>query len=163
MEILNLPQILWQAINFILLYFIIAKFIVPPTQKFLKKREEEIQSGIENAERVKKQLEEAEKLKQEVISEARTEGTTIISEMRKKADELQVKLEGEAKSIAEKKVAELVSRAEADLNKRKNDMDDEVVRLATIIVKKSLPESLSHDDQHSLLKKQLDSLKSVKI
>ncbi|MDQ3238885.1 MAG: ATP synthase F0 subunit B, partial [bacterium] len=110
MDILNLSQILWQALNFILLYLVIAKFVVPPTQKFLRNREQEIQSGISNAEKVRLQLEDAEKLKSEVLENARIEGVAIINEMRIKADNLQVRLEDEAKVIAEKKVAELVLR-----------------------------------------------------
>jgi F-type H+-transporting ATPase subunit b len=163
MEILSLPQILWQALNFILLYFVIAKFIVPPTQKFLKKREEEIQAGLENAEKVKHQLDEAEKMKEEVLASARTEGTAIIAEMRKKSEDLEEKLLNEAKVNAEKKVAELVQKAEGDFEKRRQSMNEEVAQLATIIARKALPDSLNSDTQHSLLKSQIEKLKTVKI
>jgi F-type H+-transporting ATPase subunit b len=163
MEILSLPQILWQALNFILLYFVIAKFIVPPTQKFLKKREEEIQAGLENAEKVKRQLDEAEKMKEEVLASARNEGTAIIAEMRKKSEDLEEKLLNEAKANAEKKVEELVQKAEGDFEKRRQSMNEEVAQLATIIARKALPDSLNSDTQHSLLKSQIEKLKSVKV
>lgn len=163
MDIINVPQILWQAFNFVLLYFVIAKFVVPPTKKFLAKREHQIKSGIENAEKVKKQLDEAEKMKEEILVKARAEGAAIINEMRTKADALSVKLEEEAKAVAEKKVTELMSRAEHDLEVRRQKMDEEVVQLAGVIVKKALPQIVSNEAQHSVLKHKLEDMKSSKV
>ncbi len=163
MEILNLQQIIWQALNFLILYVIIAKFVVPPTQKYLKKRDEEIKEGLANAEKVKQQLAEAESMKSDVVNSARVEGQKLIEEMRERAQELSVKLHEEAKVAAQAEARKIVEQAETELDRRRMSLDEEAVRLAALIAKKSLAGTLDVNLQHDLLKKQLDELKGVKI
>jgi F-type H+-transporting ATPase subunit b len=163
MDILNLSQIIWQAINFLLLYLVIAKFVVPPTKKFLAKREHEIQSGIENADKVKKQLTDAQKSKDEILADARAEGSKIIEEMRKRADQMALKLEEEAKVAAQAEATRIIEQAREVAARDSQKVNEEIVRLASVIAKKSLGQSISLDLQHDLLKKNLEQLKSSKV
>jgi len=163
MEILNLSQIIWQAINFLLLYLIIAKFVVPPTKKFLAKREHEINSGIENAEKVKKQLSDAQKSKEKIVSQARVEANVLLEEMRKRADELSKKMQEEAKTAAHLEAEKIIDQAKIVLDQDRQKMNDEVLKLASSIAKHALSESITVDLQHDLLKKNLEQIKKNKI
>ncbi|MDQ3099354.1 MAG: F0F1 ATP synthase subunit B [bacterium] len=163
MEILNLQQIIWQAVNFLILYLIIAKFVVPPTQKYLNKRDQEIREGLSNADKVKQQLAEAENLKGEILASARADGQKLLEEMRVRADELSLKLHEEAKTAAQVEAEKIKSQAEADAEKRRQDLNDEAVHLAGLIAKKSLAGALDINLQHDLLQKQLQELKNAKV
>lgn len=163
MEILNLQQIIWQAVNFLILYLVIAKFVVPPTQKYLHKRDAEIRHGLENAEKVKKQLSDAEKLKEEILAEARTEGQKLLEEMRTRANELSDKLHAEAKLSAQEEAKKIVAQSELDAEHRRQELNEEAVHLAGLIAKKSLSGALDIELQHELLQKQLHQLKATKV
>jgi F-type H+-transporting ATPase subunit b len=163
MEILNLQQIIWQAVNFLILYLIIAKFVVPPTQKYLQRRDAEIREGLDNAEKVKQQLSEAEKLKGEILASARVEGQKVLEEMRQRADELSQKLHEEARIAAQNEAERIRAQAEVDIEKRRQDLNEEAVHLAGQIAKKSLSGALDITLQHELLQKQLHELKNAKV
>jgi F-type H+-transporting ATPase subunit b len=163
MEILNLQQIIWQAVNFLILYLITAKFVVPPTQKYLRQRDAEITEGLENADKVKQQLAEAEKLKGEILAAAKAEGQKIIEEMRTRADELSVKLHDEAKNAAHEAAQKIRGQAELDTERRRQELNEEAVHLAGLIAKKSLSGALDITLQHELLQKQLHELKTAKV
>ncbi len=163
MEILNLQQIVWQALNFLVLYFVIAKFVVPPTKKFMAQREKEIQDGLSNAEKVKKQLSEARKEHEEVLATARAEGKTLIDEMRTKADELSKKMMEEARAQAQEEVSRIVAKAEADLDKKRADLDTQVIHLAKTVAEKALADSITTEMHHEILKKQLEHVKKARL
>jgi F-type H+-transporting ATPase subunit b len=163
MEILNLQQIIWQAINFLILYLVIAKFVVPPTQKYLARRDQEIRDGLENADKMKTQIAEIEKMKEEVLANARADGQKLIEEMRVRADELAKRLHEEAKSTAAVEAQKITEQAHSDIEKKKQAMDDESVRLASLIAQKSLAGALDVTLQHELLHKQLKELKEMKV
>jgi F-type H+-transporting ATPase subunit b len=163
MEILNLQQIIWQAINFLVLYFVISKYIVPPTKKFMAQREKQIQDGIKNAELVKKQLTEAEKSKEEILSEARSEGKALIEQMRAKSEELSKKMLAEAREEAQTEVRKLIEKHEQDFVRKQTAMNAEVLKLAKVIAEKALSDSLTVDMQHEILKKQLDQVKKSSV
>ncbi len=163
MEILNLQQIIWQAVNFLILYLVIAKFVVPPTQKYLHKRDSEIRQGLENAEKVKKQLSDAEKIKEEILTEARSEGQRLLEEMRTRASELSEKLHTEAKASAQEEAKKIIAQSELDSEHRREELNEEAVRLAGLIAKKSLSSVLDVELQHELLQKQLHQLKATKV
>jgi len=163
MEILNLQQIIWQALNFLLLYFVISKFIVPPTKKYIAQREREISEGLRNAEEVKKQLIEAEKIKEEIVVQARNEGKVMIDEMRKKADELSKRMMEEARAEASSEVKRLVSQAEAQIEQKRDKLDEEVVRLARTVAESVLKDMLTPNIQHQILKQKLEEIKKVSL
>jgi F-type H+-transporting ATPase subunit b len=147
----------------LLLYFVIAKFVVPPTKKFMAQREQEIAEGLRNADEVKKQLAEAEKMKEEIIAQARAEGKAMIDEMRSKSDELSKKMMEEGRVDAQVEVKRLVSQAEAQLDQKRAQMDEEVVRLAKSVAEKALRDSLTADMQHQILRQKLEEVKKVSV
>jgi F-type H+-transporting ATPase subunit b len=159
MEILSLPQIIWQALNFLLLYFVIAKFVVPPTRKFLEKREQEIAQGLENAQVAKKQLEDAEKMKDEVLAGARNDAAKVLEEVRGRAEQMASRIEEEAKVTAQQEAERIREQGKADMEGYKKQLEAEAVRLAELISKKALGGKLDVNMQHELLEKQLNDLK----
>ncbi len=163
MEIINPAQIFWQAVNFLLLLIVISKFVVPPMQKFLAKRAHDIEQGIKNAEQVKKQLSEAETMKNEILAEAKAQASKIVEEMRLRSEEMSKKLESDARETAHNEAKRIVAQAEHAIASQKQALEDEAVKLASLIARKALSESLSVEMSHDLLQKKLEQLKNARI
>ena len=76
------PKFLSQVILFAVVYFILAKFAFGPVLKMLEERRKRIEEGQLNAEKIKKQLAEAELRYQEVLRKANEEASVLIEEAR---------------------------------------------------------------------------------
>jgi F-type H+-transporting ATPase subunit b len=163
MDIINLPQIIWQAINFLILYFVIAKFIVPPTKKFLAAREHEINQGLENAQIAKKQLDDAEKLKNDVLVQARSDGNKILEEVRVRAEQVAQKVEADSRHNAKIEADRIIEQSKEEIELYKRKLEEDAVRLAGLIAEKSVGQNITVNLHHDLLTKQLEQLKAEQL
>ena len=116
MEALGINQglLIAQIINFIIIMFVLSRFVFPPVARMLEQRRQRIQDSLAEAERVRKeaaaerstfqaqlaeerrriaadlskQAEQGDKVRQEIIAAAEREKETILSTARREADGL---------------------------------------------------------------------------
>src|SRR5205823_14774866 len=74
-----------QCISFAIVAFLLQKFAYKPIINVLEERRQRIREGLENAERIKRELAEAEKRYQEILTNANTEAQRMIEEARASA------------------------------------------------------------------------------
>lgn len=85
MEILHKLGIDWklliaQGVNFLILLYILKRFVYKPMLAFLDERAGKIESGLQNAETATKRLEEAKKEQGKLLAEAQKEARGIVEE-----------------------------------------------------------------------------------
>ncbi|MDO4898671.1 MAG: F0F1 ATP synthase subunit B [Rothia sp. (in: high G+C Gram-positive bacteria)] len=144
----NVWEIAITAIGFLLLLFIVTKYVVPAFEKIYQDRKEAIEGGLAKAEKAQaeaaaareeygQQLESARLEAQKIREEARAEGDSIIAEAKERAAIEAARItENAQKTIA-------AERASAAASLR-----TEVGALATALAGKIVGESLA-DDQRS--------------
>ena len=71
------PKFIAQVILFLVVYWVLNKYAFGPVIKMLAERRRKIEEGQHNAERIKKQLADAELRYQEVLRKANEEATKI--------------------------------------------------------------------------------------
>lgn len=162
MDFIKVSQLLWQAANFLLFYFVISRYVVPPLAKMLEKRKKEIEDGLHFSQKAKKELEESEQRREEVLKEGRLEAQRIVEEAKKRGEVLVEEAKEQARAEAQKEIVLMTARAEADFKKRAEQMDKEVVDLAIAVLEKSLRKSLEGTGSNDFVKKELSSLTKVK-
>lgn len=91
MEIFNTFGVTWgkliaQIILFLIVYAVLKKYAFGPILEVLSERRRRIEEGQHNAEKIKKQLAEAELRYQEVLRKANEEATRLIEEARASSD-----------------------------------------------------------------------------
>jgi F-type H+-transporting ATPase subunit b len=162
-RIFNLdPQLLHDAlillINIFILFFIGSYLLFNPVRDMLKKRQELIESDLENA---RKSKEEAAVLKSEYddkIKNADKEADKILADARKKALMREEQIVGEAKTEA----ARIIERAnvEAELEKKRvaDDMKKEMIAVATMMAGKVVSASIDTNIQESLVDETLNEM-----
>ncbi len=104
--------LLAQAINFIVVAFVLWKFAFKPVVSTLDTRRKKIEDGLQYAEEMKARLADAEKQYAEKMKEAAIEGSQIIEEARENA-----------KTYLEKQTQEAVSKAEAIMAKGRESVE----------------------------------------
>lgn len=131
MEVLHKLGIDWklliaQGVNFLILLYILKRFVYKPMLNFLDERARTIESGLTNAKAAKEHLALAETEKSKLLVEAQKEARSIVeealaaaklrdAELHAKAQaEVAAMLEAGEKSIAESK-AEMIREAKKEL------------------------------------------------
>lgn len=156
------PQLLHDAvilaINIFILFLVASYMLFNPVRDLLKKRQDLIESDLENA---RKSKEEAALLKNEYddkIKNADKEVDRILSDARKKAMSREEQIVDEAKTEA----ARIIERAnvEAELEKKRaaDDMKKEMIAVATMMAGKVVSASIDTNIQESLVDETLNEM-----
>jgi F-type H+-transporting ATPase subunit b len=80
---LNIPGLLWHAVNFIVLFLLLRQFLFKPVVGMLDARAQRVRDSMEQAEQARRAAEQAEADRQTLLAETRREAEQI----RARADE----------------------------------------------------------------------------
>ncbi|MFN8053085.1 MAG: F0F1 ATP synthase subunit B [Acidimicrobiales bacterium] len=82
----DVPEVVWGAIAFFLLLILMNAVLLPPIRQAMRKREEQLRSDDEAAERAAVESEQVRRDYDATLAEARTEGARIVDEARQQAE-----------------------------------------------------------------------------
>ncbi len=122
-------NILWTIINLLILYVIARKFLFGPVRKVLAARQAEIDKQFADARTAQ---EDAQKLKeqyQESLDGAEKERLDILNQARDRAGEEYERILSEAKSTADKLVADAQKSADREQEKRIQQAQEQIADL----------------------------------
>ncbi|MGB3798832.1 MAG: F0F1 ATP synthase subunit B [Lewinella sp.] len=141
----DIGLIFWTVLIFLILYAILGKLAWEPIQKALRRRDDEIQTSIDEAKRAREEMQAQANENQRLLIEAREERTRIIGDAEKQRKEMIAEAKNEARDAAQK----VASDARRDIdNMRKAAMVDlkkEVGTMAIEIAEKILQKDLKSD------------------
>lgn len=106
-------QLVWLAITFIALYFIMAKVVIPKIADVLQDRQERIDDDLENAEKLRNDAAEVLEAYEKTIADGRTQAQTILREA---SDRMDAEAAARQEALADKlnqQTAEAETRIEA--------------------------------------------------
>src|SRR6201984_2561756 len=95
------PNLIAQLILFAIVYFVLKRFAFKPIIAMLEERRRQIEEGQLNAEKIKKQLAEAQTKYEEILAKANADSQKLIEEVRMSGDRLAEQKRQEAISAAE--------------------------------------------------------------
>lgn len=163
MEVLNtfgLQPILLlaQIVNFLVLLFILKKFLYKPILKVLDERKAKIENSIHDAEEIEKRLVAIESEREDKINKAVNEARGIVNEARKNAETIIA----DAHHKAEKDIQDLTKKAKDSLALERDKLHQEIKKeLANMIVlglEKVAGKVLTSSDQKDLVKETIQHL-----
>jgi F-type H+-transporting ATPase subunit b len=128
------PQLIWLAVSFGVLYFILARVALPRIGEVIEERRDRVQRDLDEAERLKIETEKALAAYEQALAAARGKATAIARETRDRlAGEVeQERARAEAEMAAklaeaEKRIADMKSRALAQVNEIAADISGAIV------------------------------------
>ena len=135
----------WQAVVFLALFFLLAKFAWKPILGSLKEREQSIHEALASAEKAKEEMARLQAGNEQLLREAREERDRIVRDARDAANRLIDQAQAEAKRSADR----LIEDAKAVINTEKQaalrDVKSQVALFSIQIAEKLIRKNLSSD------------------
>jgi len=144
--------LLAQAVNFLLLLFLMHRFAYKPMLSFLEKRTERIEKGLRDAEEAEKKLSQAAENEEKVLVAAREESKRIIADAREAAEKRGRELVAEFEKKADGLMKDAEERATEEREKLMREAKAEIAGLVVEAAEKVLREKLSADGAGSVTK-----------
>ena len=145
-----------QAINFLLVLWLLNKFVFKKIILHLEERKEKIAKGLELSEKAKEEIERINQARIREINKAKEEGEKIISESRTSANEK----EKASLLLAKEEAGKILLKAKNDAEKEKKDTlagaKNDIKALAIMIAEKLLKRSTDEKDQEESAKEVLE-------
>lgn len=155
---INLQMLIFQGLAFLVLVWLLAKFVFPPLMKAVDDRQAKIEESTKAAEEAEKKAHDAEAAIKDTLKKARSEAADIVATAKDEASAAIEKAESQAKTRSERIVAEAQEEIQKEVISAKNALEKETLglvkqaaslavagvaddKLDTALIKKSLKEA----------------------
>src|SRR6059036_1867101 len=146
----NWKLFLSQVISFCIVVVLLRQFAYKPILAVLEERRRKIEEGQLNAEKIRKELAEAEKRYQEIIAKANADAQRMIDDARESAAHLSERKQQEAIAAAEQIVAKAKEAAALEHERQMQTLKRELGRLVIDTTAKVTGKVLTPEDQKRL-------------
>lgn len=154
----NPTLLIAQIVNFLIILFVLKKFMYKPVLDMLKKREIQIKKGLDDSTEAEKRLTEAEEKEKQILQKARLTADKMISDARSEADELKEDSLGKTKLEAGK----ILEQARLTITQENREAEERLTKkiggIAIALLEKSLTGIFGEKEQKVILKKATDQL-----
>ena len=144
------PKFFAQLVLFLFALYVLSRYAFGPILKILEERRKRIEEAHLNAEKIKKQLAEAELRYQEVLRKANDDAQILLEESRKANEAFSLR----ERERAVKEAATLLEHARQEITSERTRMVDEVKReMISLVIKTTASVAgkvLSPEDQSRL-------------
>jgi len=152
--------IFWQTVTFLIVLFLLAKYVWRPIMNALKAREGSIEDALQAAELARVEMEKLTEDNEKLLAEARLEREKIIKE----ASIIAAKIREEGKEEASKIGDKMIEDAKNTINLEKqaaiNEIRNQVAEFSIEISEKILRKNLGTDkSQKALIEEYLKDIK----
>jgi F-type H+-transporting ATPase subunit b len=141
------PLLIAQAINFVIVAFVIWQFAIKKILLTMDEREKKIADSLKNAEKIKLELEATEKQQNETLQEASLEAKKTVASAQEQAKSYIEAQKEEARKQAEEIVEKARSAMELERQRVLNDAREEIASLVILTTSKVLQRELGDDEK----------------
>src|SRR6516164_10239001 len=144
------PNLIAQLILFAIVYFVLKRFAFKPIIAMLEERRRRIEEGQLNAEKIKKQLAEAQTKYEEILAKAHAESQRLLEEVRASGDRLADQKRQEAIAAAEQIALKAQEAIGLERDKTMAEMKRELGRLVVDATSRVTGKVLSPEDHEKI-------------
>lgn len=148
---INLWAFLAQLVSFGIVFLILARFGFPMIQRTLEKRSAIIQEGVDNAERAKRDLAEANERSAQILREARVQAQETIAQAAKAAEREAQRIQEEAQARAAQIEQQQVARIQQEAARARAEISRLVVNLSINAAGKVINKSVDTKDNRRMV------------
>lgn len=147
----DIGLIFWTGLTFLLLMFILTKFVWKPIMGVVNKREQNIQEALDMAKKTKAEMEQLQTKNANLLKEARIERDEMIKEAKETTVQMIESAKAKAKEEADKIIENARISIEAEKTAAMSELRKDVAGIALEIAEKIIREELSSDEKQRKL------------
>lgn len=144
-----------QIINFIILLWVLKKFVYIPLLKVMEERRRKIKKGIADAEKSSQKLEEMRAEEERIIKKAQQEAQAIIAKAEKQAQKNSEEIIQQTKLKAKEVIEEAKKEIKNEKNKALEEAKDQIAELAFLMAEKVIDKKMNQNNDHDIIKKEI--------
>src|SRR6187402_3296013 len=150
----------WTFLIFVLFWMLVGKFAFRPIKDALKKREDDIQSALDEAKKAKEEMAQLNNDNQRLLNEAREERAKLLREAKVTGDQLISDARNKAKQEAQKIVTDAMQEIENQKNKAIVEVKNQVGQMSVDIAEKLIRQQMGQtQEQKNLVDKLVNEIK----
>lgn len=150
-----------QIINFLIIFYLLKRFLYKPVLGMLKTREDKIKEGIKQAEEARITLEKTLEEEKKIFAKAHEESKELIADAKIQAVEVSKEVEENAKKQAEKILLDARAQIEQDSRRMEVELGAKISVLAKDMLEKSLQGVFGEKEQKQILEKAVKNIKKT--
>jgi F-type H+-transporting ATPase subunit b len=148
---LNPLVVLFHIVNFLILLFLLQKFLYKPVLKMLDDRALAIRESVEAAERMKQESAQADQERLEALREARRQAEEIVSRAMQEADRLRAERLQAAQEEAQRIITRAQQEATAEQQQAMQELRAQVADLAVAAAGRVINRNLDSETNRALV------------
>ena len=137
-----IDELIWGAVAFALVLFVLNKFAFPKLREAVEAREKQIQSDLEAAERARTEAENEKRQYQQQIADSRGEANRIVEEARQQAEQVRkdviAKAQAEAEAITTRAQESIAAERASTMQELQSTVAALSIQLAEKVVGRSI-------------------------
>ncbi|MDO8498411.1 MAG: F0F1 ATP synthase subunit B [bacterium] len=147
-----------QVVNFLILLFILKRFLYKPLLKALDQRKQRIADSLRNAEEIEKRLEQTTKEREERLKKASREAEEILAEAAKTADRIVAEAHLKAGHDIKKLMEKSKDAMEQERGKLHQEIRGELADLVAASLQKVTGKIITTKDQKEMIQRSVEGL-----
>lgn len=147
-----------QAVNFLILLFLLKKFLYKPMLKMLDERKAKIAKSLSDADEIESRLLKTTEEQEKRLKEADKEAKTIIEDATKSANQIIKDAQDKASTDIEKMMAKAQSSLDAQRDQLHQEIKGELADLVVLGIEKVVGKVLTEKDKQDIVKKSISNL-----
>jgi len=153
--------LLAQIINFLIIFYLLKRFLYKPLFGLLKKRADAIKEGVEKAEEGKKALDDALGKEKKIIKDAQDTAKKIIADAREHGTILAKEIEERAKKQTDRMIEEAKIQIAQETKLAEQQLNKHVAEISIEMLKKSLGNVFGDKEQSEVVAKAVKSIEKA--
>jgi F-type H+-transporting ATPase subunit b len=150
-----------QIVNFLIILYLLKRFLYKPVLEMLKKRVDTITEGLKQAEESRLTLEKTLEEEKKILAKAQESAKQIINEAKLQAIESAREIEENAKQQTEKMILEVRAQMNQEALETERKLLEKVSGLAADMLTKSLSGMFGEREQKQITEKALKQIKKI--
>jgi len=159
---INMPVLLAQIINFIILFGLLYLVAYKPIMRMLDERSRKIKESMERTEYIKQQAERAEEEAKKQIEAAAKEGQEAVARAVRTGEEVKREAQQQAGQEAEALIARARTEIQRERDEAIDDLRKEFANITIVAAEKVIERSLDKKAHREIIKKVLDESTTLK-
>jgi len=155
---LEVKLFLFQIVNFLIIAFILKKFLYTPLKKMLDERKYKIEQSLSDAENAKIILENANEERKKILLEARNSADILTETVKVSIEETKEKSVAEAKRRSEQILEDARQKAKTEFEIMNNQIGKMSLDISGKIMAKVLSDLFTDEEKQKLISRALEKM-----